>query len=144
MVIACKSAKPPGFKSAPTFAKYVPEIPGADRLDHLDGHELVVAALQIAVVVQEHGDAIAEPRRRYTPKGERMLFPRDGGRGDMTAEAARGMQGKAAPSGADLDHRIARRELERRADGLELARRGRFERVLLPRPERRGIHEVGR
>src|SRR5579885_1939583 len=52
------------------------------------------------------------------------------------------MDRKSPPARADLDDPLAGLELQLPADGLELARRGRRQRVLGPLPERRGVHEI--
>ena len=41
------------------------EIAPADRLDHLDRDELLVAPAQIAIVLAQHGDSIGDPRRPH-------------------------------------------------------------------------------
>jgi hypothetical protein len=53
--------------------------------------------------------------------------------GDAAAARARGVQGHAAPAGADLDQVVARAQVELLAHALELALRGLLERVVLVR-----------
>ncbi len=92
----------------------------ADRLDHLDRDELVVAAAQVAVVLQQDLDAVAQPGRPHRRDRVLVLRARDRRRRDAAAVAAGGVEREAAPAGADLQHVVVGTEVERAADPLEL------------------------
>ena len=95
------------------------EVLRADGLDHLDRHQFVVAALQVAVVLQHHADAIVQAGGAHPRQCHDVLLARDGGGGDVAAVVARGMDGESAPAAADLDHAVARAEFELAADGVQ-------------------------
>ena len=84
------------------------EIAPADRLDHLDRDELVVAPAQIAIVLAENSDPIVDPGRVHPRLGVLVLLARDRGGRDLTAPRFRGVHGEAAPSRADLEHMVVR------------------------------------
>jgi len=72
----------------------------AHRLDHLHRDQLVKAALQLAVVFTQYGDAIFQAGLAHPGAGVLVLFPRDRGGGNATAVFTGGMDGQAAPAGA--------------------------------------------
>jgi len=61
------------------------KVAPADRLDHLDRDELVVAAAQQAVVLEQHGDTVLETRVAHALHGDGVLLPGDRGRGHAAA-----------------------------------------------------------
>ncbi|MNG27168.1 hypothetical protein D3C84_1122570 [compost metagenome] len=79
----------------------------ADRLDHFDRHQLVVLALQVAVVLQQQGDALAQAEFGDAPRRVGVLLPGQGGGGHPATVMAGGMDGHAAPAGADFQQVIA-------------------------------------
>ena len=84
------------------------EVLGADRLEHLDRDDRVVLAAYVAVVAQLDPSAVAQARFGDALGGELVLRSRDGDRGHVAAQLAGGVQGKAAPAAADLEHAHAR------------------------------------
>ncbi len=79
----------------------------ADRLDHLDRHQLVVPAVEVAVVVEEQRDALGETGVVDALARQRVLLARDRRRRHAAAVVSRGVQREAAPAGADLEQMIA-------------------------------------
>ena len=92
----------------------------ADRLDHLDGDQLVEGAAQVTVVAVQHLHPIRETSLPDQPLDEGVLLTRDGGGGDVAAVAVCRVHREAAPPRADLDYPIIRRERELSADAVEL------------------------
>ncbi len=112
----------------------------AHGLDHLDRDQLVVTAAKVAVVLVEQGDAVAEARRIDALARDRVLLARDR-RGRHVASVAAGrMNREAAPAGADLDHAIARLQIEPAADAVELGDRRLLERHVRALEHRARIH----
>jgi hypothetical protein len=132
--------RPAGNEALGAAAEELAEVLVADRLDHLDRHELVVGALEVPVVLEEHGDAVAEAGRADALARELVLGRRDGGRGDPAAGATRRVQREAAPARADLEHVILRPERELAADRVELRRRRLRERHVRPLEQRTRVH----
>ncbi len=120
------------------------QVFGADRFDHLDRHQLVELALQVAVVLHQQRDLVLQARLPYAPGGQRMLFCRDGGGRDMAAIVPGGMDRETTPAGADFHHAVAGFELQLLADAVQLAPRGRFEWFGLTGEQRRRVHQVRR
>ena len=85
------------------------EVLPADRLDHLDRDELRVAPAQVAVVLEQHLDAVVEPRLAHALGGHRVLLARQRRGGDAAAVLAGGVQRQRAPAGADLEQVVVRR-----------------------------------
>ena len=96
----------------------------ANRLDHLDGHQLVERAPKVAVVGAQHLDPVRHAALADQPLDEGVLLARDGGGGDAAAVAVRRVHREAAPAGPDLDHAIVWRERELATDAVELGARG--------------------
>ena len=96
------------------------EVLPADGLDHLDRDELVVAAAQVAVVLEQHGHAILEPGLAHAPHGGRVLVRGDRRRGHAAAARAGGVHGERAPARADLQQVVGRLQVELVEDQLEL------------------------
>jgi len=113
--------QPVGFQQRADLGEIRVEIGGADRLDHLDRHQLVVLPAQVPVVLLQQGDPILQPGLGDTRAGQRMLLGRDRGGGHMAAVAGRGMDREAAPTGADLHHPVARLQAQLAAQAVELA-----------------------
>ena len=96
--------------------------------------------VEIAVVLAQHLDAVAETRRRDPLARQAPLLARDRGGRDAAAEAPCSVQRQAAPAAADFEQVVRRLELELSADEIEPRELGFVQR--LPRMlERRGrIH----
>ena len=92
----------------------------AEGFHHLDGDALIVRALVVAEVLELDGDAVREAGGLDAFDGEVVLGLRDGERGDAAAVLLDGVQGPAAPAGADLDDVVRRLELEEAAEGIVL------------------------
>src|SRR6185503_6824083 len=75
------------------------EVLMSDRLDHLDGYQLVIGAGEIAIVRAEHFDLPIEPGLTHALASETILLLRDGGRGHFASIALRGVECEAAPAG---------------------------------------------
>ena len=75
----------------------------ADRLEHLDRHDRVERALDVAVVAQLDVDPVVETGGVDPLAGEVVLLGRDRDRRDPAIPLAGGVQGEPAPAGADLE-----------------------------------------
>ena len=95
-------------------------MPPSDRLDHLDRDELVVAATQLAVVLHQHRDPVAQSRAADLLDGVIVLLARDRRRGHVAAARCGSVQRERAPARSDLEHTIPRTEVELLTDALEL------------------------
>ena len=101
-------------------AEELVEVPPADGLDHLDRDEAVVAAAQVAVVLEQHGDPVLEPGF-----GDPALASSSCSRGDRrrrhpAAVLAGRVDRQAAPARADLQQVVAGTEAQPPADALQL------------------------
>ncbi|MGB0093407.1 MAG: hypothetical protein WBP81_12880, partial [Solirubrobacteraceae bacterium] len=112
------------------------EVPPSDRLDHLDRHELVVPAVQLAVVLHQHRDPVAQSGAADLLDGVIVLFARDRGRGHVAAAGRGGVQRERTPARSDFEHAIPRTEVELLTDTLELRDLRLLERHPLPLEER--------
>src|SRR5689334_12685932 len=101
-------------------AEVVVVVVEPDRLEHLDRHRLVEAAGQAAVVLEQQGDAVAEPLARDALPDVLVLGAADRGRGHAAPVARRRVDRERAPARADLEESVAGRELEGPGDAVEL------------------------
>ena len=140
-MIACSAITPSGASSARAALEVGAEVLPADRLDHLDRDELVVAPAQLAVVVaagRSRGPR-APPRAPAASANSRcsrdrvVVVTRQ-----PRVEAA--CTREAAPAGPDLEHVVGRPEVELVADPLELRPRGLGERHVAPLEDRARVH----
>ena len=90
------------------------------RLDHLDGDQLVIASLQLAVILQQQGDAIPQPLPLDPRLGIVVLGPGDGSGGDPAAVVTGRIDGETAPAGAYLQQVVVRPKLKPLTDGAQL------------------------
>ena len=103
--------RPPlGREQALAGGEEVTEIAVADRLEHLDRHDGVVAAARVAVVLEADVGSAGEADPRQTVAGEARLGRRQGQAGDVAAELRGSDLGEAAPATADLEHPHPRRQ----------------------------------
>jgi hypothetical protein len=65
----------------------------ADGLDHLDRHELVVAAGEVAVVLHQHRDPVRQASAFDERDGVVKLLTRDRRRGHVAAARSGGVEG---------------------------------------------------
>ena len=85
----------------------------ADRLDHLDRSDPVVAVALVAIVLQPDLDLVGEARLVHALAREVALLGRDREADDACAERLGGELGEAAPAAADLEQLLARLQVER-------------------------------
>ena len=79
----------------------------ADCLEHFDADELVVAAAEVAVVLEEKLDGLAAEALA----GVVVLLAADRRGGDVAAVVVRGMERERPPPGADFEHAVAGRKI---------------------------------
>jgi len=94
----------------------------ADGLEHLDRDDLRVAALDLAVVAEQHLDPIRQACSGHPRAGQLGLGARDGRRRHPAAARGGGVDGEAAPAGADLEQVVGRAQVNQPAQRLVLAR----------------------
>ena len=75
----------------------------ADCFDHLDRDQLVVVAVEVAIVFEDDFDAAGEASGGDALTGQIVLLARDGGAGDAAAVMGGGVEGETAPAGADFE-----------------------------------------
>ena len=92
----------------------------ANRLDHFDRDQLVVATPQIAIVLEQDGDPVLDPGARCRRPRVFVLLARNRGRRDPATTRDGGVDGQGPPPRADLEQMIIRPEVELLADQLEL------------------------
>src|SRR5258708_37176739 len=93
------------------------------RFDHLDRHSLVELAGQVAVILEQHCDALREPFGGDSLDGVVVLRARDRGGGDAASVVFCRMNSEPTPYSADLDQMIVRAQIELAADTIDLGRR---------------------
>ncbi len=102
--MACSSIAPARRQQAAALREVGVQVLMPDGLDHLDRHQGVVLAVQIAIVLQQQRDPIRQdPARATRSRAKSYCSLRDGGGGDAAAVVLRRMDGEAAPAGADLE-----------------------------------------
>ena len=100
--------QPVGGEKAAAHREVGVEVLPADRLDHLDGHQLGEAAAEVAVVLEEHRDPVLETVPAHPLGGQPVLLGADRGGGDPAAVVLGGVHRQRAPAAADL-HQVVRR-----------------------------------
>ena len=96
----------------------------AHRLDHLDRDQLVILALEVAVILQQQRDAPREAALLDARAGVVVLLARDRGRRDAAAVVLGGVHREPAPAGADLEQVVGGLQVELAAGRVELGERG--------------------
>src|SRR3990167_10141392 len=91
----------------------------ADRLDHLDRDDVVVAPLDVAIITELQIDAVRQPGPLQPGLGVVELLARDGDAGHPHAAPRRGL-GEAAPAAADLQDAVALASAELVEDAVVL------------------------
>ncbi|KAI1692169.1 hypothetical protein Ddc_23783 [Ditylenchus destructor] len=114
----------------------------AHRLDHLDGDNAVELALDIAIVLQPQVDAIRDAPAGRALAREGELLGRQRHADDRHA-ASRHLGRQRAPAAADLQHALARPQVQQRQDAIESARLGFLQRQRLPAMTVRRIERAG-
>src|SRR5258707_15799140 len=84
----------------------------ADRLDHLDGGDPVIAVALVAIVLQSDLDAIIEPCVLNTLLCEVALLGADRETDDLGAKGLGDVFGEASPSTSDLQQRLSRLQVD--------------------------------
>ena len=79
-------------------------------LDHLDRDELVERTLQRPIVFAEHRNAVCQAGSRHLLPSVFVLLAGDGGRGDAAAVLLCGVKCETAPTRADFQHVVIRRQ----------------------------------
>ncbi len=74
-----------------------------DRLDHLDRDGFVELASQVAVILEQHRDALRKPLGGDSLERVVVLRARNRGGSDAASVVFRRVNRKPAPSRADLD-----------------------------------------
>ena len=111
----------------------------ADRLDHLDRHDMVVLALDVAVVAKLQFDPVGQARATQSRARILELLARDGDGRDAHAAPGRRL-GEAAPAAADLQDAVALLGVDLGEDAVVFGGLRRFQRLArLPFVERRGV-----
>ena len=101
----------------------LPIVVDAHMLEHPDRDERIVAAGDIAVVVEHVLDAAREPLRlRALASETHLLLGNVEGTHFCHAVTPSHVQGEPAPAAARLDHRIARSQAQLAADVIQLGR----------------------
>ncbi|MNZ41380.1 hypothetical protein D3C78_589280 [compost metagenome] len=122
------------------LAEVLGQVAVADRLDHLDRHQLVELAVELAIVLEQQGDAIFQAHLGDALRGVGVLLARQGGGGHPAAVVAGRVQRHAAPAGADLQQVVGGLEVELLADALQLVELRLLEAVGRIEEHRRRVH----
>ena len=94
------------IEQAPALAEIVVVELVTDGLDHFDRHQLVVAAGEVAIILQQHGDPVRQSRLLDALPGKVELLTGYGGARHATAVMPCGMHRHATPAGADFQQVI--------------------------------------
>jgi hypothetical protein len=109
-------------------------------LDHADaGHGIERLLVELAVVGDADLDGIVYPRLLGTAAGELRLGSGQGYAKDPRAVPGGGVDCKAAPAAADVEHPFAGTQGELRAGELELRLLGLLERACPAREDRAAV-----
>ncbi len=134
---------PWGASELAAFAKERLEVFVPDRFDHLDRHELVEPSPQLAIILQQHGDPIREPRLAHAGDGEIVLLARHGRGRHAATEVCGRMNRQCAPAGADFEQMVFGPEMQLAASPIDLGHRGFGERAVLALEDPAGVsHRV--
>ena len=114
------SGQPAVGEQTSARGKEVVVVPPVDGFDHLNGHQLVEPAMQVAPVVTEHRDAVGHAGLGDPFLDIGALGLRDR-RGRNAAAVARScMDGEPAPARTDLDEVIVGSQVELGAEPVDL------------------------
>ena len=113
----------------------------ADRLDHLDAHDRVERAVDLAVVAHLHVDPTGETGRVDAPASQRGLLLRQRDRRDRRP-TLRGADRERAPAGPDLEHLRAEPHVRVVEQPVDLARLRLLQRVARLEPRARVGHRL--
>ncbi len=103
--------------------------PLADRLDHLDRDDVIIAALDVAIVAELQVDAVGQPGPLQPRTRVFELLPGDRHAGHPHAATRRDL-GEATPAAADLQDAVALTGAQLGEDALVLRDLGCFEGLL--------------
>ncbi len=113
-----------------------------DRLDHLDRNEFVVLTLQLAVVLEQQGNAVLQAGIADTLLGMVELLLRQRGGRYPAAIVLGGVDCHAAPAGADFQQVIVWAQLQLAADPIQLVELGVVQIVAVRREDCRRVHHA--
>ena len=134
---------PVAFKKPAATLKIAAVEVVADRLDHLDRHQLIVLSGERAVVFKEHGDAILKPQFPHPGPRELVLLAGDRGRGDFAAVVSGRVDRHTPPAGADFQQMLVAAQFQAPADLVELVDGGFFQGGFGALEQRGRIHHGG-
>ena len=78
----------------------------AHGLDHFDGHQLIVPAGEIAVILIEYRDAVRKPGLLDASARHRVLLARNSCRRDSASIGSRGVHREPTPPRTNFEHVI--------------------------------------
>ena len=99
-----------------------------DSLDHFDRDQAVPGTREVSVVIVQNRDLTLKTCCSDTILRIDVLLSRDRGRRDLRAKARCCMNSKTTPSGADLEHSIARPYVDHLTESIEFRYRTLFKR----------------
>src|ERR1019366_500809 len=129
-----------GLQQLAAFAEIRIDELMPDRFDHLDRDGLVELAAEVAVILEQHGDAIRQALGGDFFDGVVVLRARNRGGRDATSVVFGRVNRKPAPSRADLDEVIAGAKIELAADAIDLGRRRLLQRGAGALEDRARVH----
>ncbi len=100
----------------------------ANGLDHFYADELVVLTVELTIVFFQQRDFVGEPQRLDFCPRILVLLLRYRRCGNAATVVCGGVNGKAAPAGADFYYLVRLSEIQLPADPVELRDRGVFQR----------------
>src|SRR5690606_35950739 len=109
-----------GFEHAVEGLAKGGQVAVAEGFHHFDGDDRVVAAVEVAEGLQARVHAVGESGGGDASGGEVVLFFGQRERGDAAAVVGGGVEGPAAPAGADFEHVVVGGEAEVAAEGVVL------------------------
>ena len=110
-----------GCEQTVQLTEKAPIVTMPHRFQHLDGDNLVESSLNTAVVAKANVDVILEPGPAHALPGQVELLPRNGDAGDPTTGLPHRLDGKTAPTAADLQKMVPRAQAHLGHDAPELA-----------------------
>ena len=132
---------PSGFSKLGAFAEIRIDEVMPDRFDHLDRDGLVELPGQVAVILEQHRDALRQALGGDALDGVVVLRARNGGGRDAASVVFGRVNRKPAPSRSNLDQVIGRAQLELAADAIDLRQRRLLERRVGALEDRARVHQ---
>ena len=100
-------------------------------LEHADRDDAVVLARSMTVILEQETDASRKTGLGDAPLGDAVLLLREGHAGHVDIGDSREIESEPAPSGADIEHPLARSKPEFRREVAFLVFLGLFQRVVV-------------